>query len=149
LDPTKQGHAIREVMYHSIMRAADIDQILSHFGLTGAYRRVTLGKGVVGKSTSGFLGLCGIFGIVAVGLVIAGNPLYLIGLAVLAAAIYLFFQRSVVTFATQNPATALLEGSDWVKWHQAEIGAKDLKEIPDTPLIVDPQNPIQFDELSK
>lgn len=127
------------------MIPSDIDQILNHFGLTGAYRRVTLGKGVVGKSTSGFLGLCGVLGIVAIGLVVAGNPLYLIGFAVLVCAIYLFFQRSVLTFATSNPATALLEGSDWVKWHQAEIGAKDLKEIPDSPLIVDPQNPIQLD----
>jgi len=140
---------LEEFMYHPVVNPVDIDRILNHFGLTGAYRRVTLGKGVVGKSTSGFLGLCGIFGIVGIGLVIAGNPLYLIGLAILAAAVYLYFQRSVLTFATKNPATALLEGSDWVKWHQAEIGAKDLKEIPDSPLIVDPQNPVQLDQLSK
>jgi len=126
----------------------DLDPILRRFGLTGGYRRVTLGRGVVGKSTSGFLGLCGVFGIVAIGLVWAGQPIYLLALAVLAACVYFYFQHSVLGFANKNPATALLEGADFVKWHQAEIGAKDLKEIPSAPLIADPQNPIQLEALS-
>jgi len=126
----------------------DIDQLLNQFGIAGAYRRVTLGKGVVGKSASGFLGLCGIFGIVALGLVLAGEPLYLIGFAVLAAVVYLCFQFSVLYFAARNPASALLEGSDWVKWHRAETAAKDLKVIPNTPPVVDPQNPIQLDAIA-
>jgi hypothetical protein len=92
----------------------DFDRLLRNFGLSGAYRRVTLGKGVVGKSTSSFLGLCGVFGLVAVGLIIAGDPRYLVGLAVLAAIIYLCYQWSVISFAKSNPASALLEGADFV-----------------------------------
>ncbi len=126
----------------------ELDRLLSQFGLTGNYRRVTLGKGVVGKSTSGFIGLCGVFGLVAIGLIYAGQPLYLLALAVLAAVVYFYYQYSVIGFATKNPASALLEGADFVKWHQNEVAAKDLKIIPNSPLVVDPQNPIQLESLS-
>jgi hypothetical protein len=108
-----------------------------------------MGKGAVGKSTSGFLGLCGIFGLVAIGLIIARQPLYLIGLAILAAGVYSYFQHSVFKFASANPATALLEGADFVKWHQAEIAAKDVEVVPNTPLVPDPQNPTQLEAVSK
>jgi hypothetical protein len=47
----------------------DFERILNRFGLSNGYRRVTLGKGVVGKSTSAFIGMCGVFGLVAVGLI--------------------------------------------------------------------------------
>jgi hypothetical protein len=52
----------------------DFERILNRFGLSNGYRRVTLGKGVVGKSTSAFIGMCGVFGLVAVGLIVVGQP---------------------------------------------------------------------------
>jgi hypothetical protein len=121
----------------------NFDRILKQFGLSGGYRRVTLGRGVVGKSTSAFFGLCGVFGLVAVGLMVAHEAI-LLALAVLAALVYFFYQYMVIGYATNNPAGALLEGADLVKWHQHEIAAKGLKEIPQTPLVADPQNPIQL-----
>jgi len=143
----KKGQSIPELVYHVAM-IRELERILNHFGLTGNYRRVTLGKGVVGKSTSGFIGLCGVFGLVAIGLIIAGQPLYLLALALLIALVYLYYQYSIVGFATKNPASALLEGADFVKWHQNEIAAKDFKVIPNEPLIVDPQNPIQLEQIT-
>lgn len=123
----------------------NFDRILSQFGLSGGYRRVTLGKGVVGKSTSAFIGLCGVLGLVAVGLILAHEALYLLALAGLGVLVFLYYQYMVVSYAKKNPAGALLEGADFVKWHQDEIAAKDLKIIPShTPLVVDPQNPIQL-----
>jgi hypothetical protein len=127
----------------------DFERILSRFGLSNGYRRVTLGKGVVGKSTSAFIGMCGVFGLVAVGLIVVGQPLYLMALAVLGALVYLWYQHAVISYAKSNPAAALLEGGDFVKWHQQEIAAKDLKVIPNSPLVVDPQNPIQLEGPSK
>ena len=126
----------------------DLEHILNRFGLSGGYRRVTLGKGVVGKCTSGFLGLCGIFGLVAIGLIFGGPAPYLIGLVIIAALVYLYFQHSVLNFAQKNPGPALLEGADFVKWRQAEVAAKDLDVIPNAPSVVDPQNPIQLEAPS-
>ena len=136
-----------EVVYYGDM-IRELERLLNHFGLTGNYRQVTLGKGVVGKSTSGFISLCGVFGLVAVGLIIAKEPLYLMALAVLGVVAYFYYQHSVLDFAKKNPASALLEGADFVKWHQHETAAKDLKVIPNSPMVSDPQNPIQLEHLS-
>ena len=133
---------------YSLVMIPDFEKILQRFGLSGGYRRITLGKGVVGKSTSAFIGLCGVFGLVAIGLILAGQPLFLLALAALGTGVYLFYQHTIISYAKNNPAAALLEGADLVKWHQHEIAAKDLKVIPNTPSVVDPQNPIQLEAPS-
>ena len=121
------------------------DEALKQLLSGGQYRRVTLGKGMGGKSTSAFLSVCGVLSVAAAGVIFAANPIYPLLLGVLVVAVYVYYQRSLLAFAKDNPAAAVLEGGDFLKWHERELAAKSIDVIPNSPSVTDPQNPIQED----
>jgi hypothetical protein len=122
---------------------ANQDEALKQLLGGGQYRRVTLGKGVGGKSTSAFLAVCGVLSVIGASLIFAAKPIYPLLLGVLVVGMYVYYQWSLLAFAKDNPAAAVLEGGDFLKWHQRELAAKSIDVIPNGPSVADPQNPIQ------
>jgi hypothetical protein len=81
---------------------------------------------------------CWFLGVVA--LKLDGN-IWLAGLGCLTVVFLVFYLIIILRFARQNPSLALLEGAEFIKWHQIELGAKNVSVPPDTPLISDPGKP--------
>jgi hypothetical protein len=87
--------------------------------------QIKLGQGVVGKSTYAIAALFAVLGVVAIRV----EPVFLFPLAILAVGAFVYFQRSIVTFADQNPGVAMLEGADLLQWQKTDLAAKGLPTI--------------------
>ncbi|MBI4608959.1 MAG: hypothetical protein HY726_08125 [Candidatus Rokubacteria bacterium] len=119
----------------------DIQKILEGLGFSGeSLERVRLGRGVVGKTTYVALGALALLSIVAWRL---NDPQLLLVIAGVGALLFLIYFIGILVFANRNPATALLEGAELLRWRQYDLAAKGLPNPPPTPAIVDPLTPRQ------
>jgi hypothetical protein len=119
-----------------------LDEILQQVGITkgGSFQRIRLGRGAAGKATNIMLGVCAVFGVIAVAL--GGNVTALMILAAMLMVLALIVIWGVLDFARANPAQALLEGADLVKWREIDMAAKNIPALPPGPSGPDPQNPV-------
>jgi hypothetical protein len=106
----------------------NLSEILKGVGLSeSSLDKVRLGSGVVGRSSAVALMTMIAFCVIAYSL---RDPLYLIMLGVLAAAVFAGYFIGVLRFAAKNPDLALLEGAELVRWRQIEMAAKDHPSLP-------------------
>jgi hypothetical protein len=115
------------------------EDFLKNLGIaTDTVSRVRLGQGVVGKTTLAVLFVLAVLGIVAWRLTDTW-PLLAIGLA--AVLVFVLYLKRTMDFADRNPAAALLEGAEFLKWQQTELAAKNMLIPPRSDAIIDPDNP--------
>lgn len=117
-----------------------IPELLSRLGLTGHHlQNVKLGPGVVGRNTS-IVWTC-----LLVMLVGAGGAIYLkspslLGLAI-GGALFLAVAGigANVYFGSKNPAAAIMEGAQFLQYHQMTMAAKGVPVIePSLPAFAPP-----------
>ena len=118
-----------------------LHEILQRAGIKGgSFQRIRLGRGAVGKTASIMLGACGVFAVIAYGT--SGHVVALIALAAMFTMLVLIVIYGILDFASRNPAQALLEGADLVKWREIDMAAKNVPALPPGPSEPDPQNPV-------
>ena len=112
--------------------------ILKNLGISAAgIDRIQFAPGVVGKMTTSLMGLYVVcVAAIAAGAWMGSTPLVGLGLG---AGFLSFVFKSVasIMFASKNPATALLEGADLVRYREWESTAKGLS-VPSAEPNVEP-----------
>jgi hypothetical protein len=108
------------------------------------YARVRLGRGVVGNTTYGLYAVSA--AIVGITFALRADPpsaLIADGGVLAIYAVYLF---GTYIFAHLHPETAALGDTEWLKWHQSQIAAKDVASIPPalTPPTLDPHSSLKM-----
>lgn len=94
------------------------------------------GRGLVGKSSIAVTVFLGVAGVTIYGL---ADPLFRIGALLVAAIVFSGWFCLILRYAHKYPETTLLEGAEWTTWKQIELGAKGLLQLPEAPVIPDPQ----------
>jgi hypothetical protein len=103
--------------------------------LTESYSQVKFGRGVVAKTGHVMLGVLGVWGLIVfrwsgqwsdAGLLIAG---------IVATGAALWWIRSSQQFAKENPAQAILEGTEFIEFSKFEAQAKGMPKLGDAPLV--------------
>ena len=111
--------------------------------LSESYRQVRFGRGVVGKTGHGMLGVLTIWLMIAwrwSGNVAADVGLGLVGVAATAA--FVWWVRSTQEFAQRNPAQALLEGAELLEYQKFEAQSKGMPSLPNSPIIEGQAKPV-------
>jgi hypothetical protein len=107
--------------------------------------RVRLGRGVVGNTTYGFVGLCSA-GILIVW-ALNKNPGYAFASLIALIFVYLLYLFGTYKFADKNPETAMLGDSEWLQLKNKQMAAKGINEFPEGPVIEAPTHPkVELDE---
>lgn len=127
----------------------DINKILEKIGFpSGSIQRIRLGKGVVGKLAS-----IAIVAIIVLGtLALKFQNASLIFLAFLIIVLFAFYViRSITKLAEKRPDIALLEGAEFLVYHQKfPLGAKGIVlENQPKELEADPQKPKSSSPISE
>jgi hypothetical protein len=112
--------------------------ILKNLGISAAgIEKIQFGPGVVGKLTTSLMGLY----VVCVAAIVAGawmGSMPLVGLGLGTGFLgFVFKSVSSMVFASKNPAAALLEGGDLVRYRAWESAAKGLS-VPSAEPNVEP-----------
>jgi hypothetical protein len=102
--------------------------------------RVRFGAGVTGHSTYGITAACAAIGLVAWAL--REHPGYALGaMGIIAAVVLVFFVGNWV-FADRHPDAAVMGGSDWRKFREAQLSSKNDPDILTLPAGPDPSRPL-------
>jgi hypothetical protein len=115
------------------------DEFLKALGL-GLMRldRIRLGKGVLGRLSTNLMSVLTVVGIMGVIALARGYEGIAIACLAICASYALLTHVSTMLFAYKNPAAALLEGSEYVRLKEIEMGAKGLPSPPSQPNIEAP-----------
>jgi hypothetical protein len=73
--------------------------------------------------TSAFLSVCGVLSVIGASFIFTAKPIYPLLLGVVVGGMYVHYQWSLLGFAKSNPAAAVLEGGDFLKWYERELAA--------------------------
>lgn len=94
---------------------------------------IRFGRGVVGKTSHAMIVLIVIWGLVVwkLGDNIVANC-FLIGAALIATFIFIWWTRSTQQFAERNPAQAMLDGAEFLEYRRIETEAQGVA-LPPTP----------------
>lgn len=94
---------------------------------------------MVGRSATVAVVALIVLGVVAYKL---NNEYALFAIAGISFVLFLIFFIGSMIYGGKNPAAALLEGAELVKWQKQELAAKSLPHPPLTPAIPDPKSPL-------
>ena len=105
------------------------------------YARVRLGRGVVGNTTYGLYAVCA--AVVGISAALSGNPTAALYADAGVLVCYVLYLAGTYAFAHLHPESAALGDTEWLKWHQSQIAAKDLPTIPVIAPSLDPHSTLQ------
>jgi len=93
--------------------------------------RIRLGRGVVGNTTYAIIAfmLCSAIAVTA----LRSEPYLALAAIALFGAVFVIYLLGTWRFAEKNPALAMLGDSEWLKYHQSQMGAQGVQEIPHMP----------------
>ena len=104
---------------------------------TTVAEKIRFGPGVVGKATVGLVATFVVLAVVAWSLASVAGLLVLplLFIAILAVGTFAWFFRRVMAYAEKNPAQALLEGIELVRWQETALAAKGLPAARESQVI--------------
>jgi hypothetical protein len=116
----------------------DINDALKSSGIDlESFQKIKLGQGVVGKTTSIFIAICFVCGVIAWKLSVQWM-LFSLFVGLLAAFFTYVWWAS--KFAKENPSLAVLDGAEMIRWRQLDMAAKGYVDgVPSDPVQNDGQ----------
>lgn len=118
-------------------------QYLLHriFGITPeAADQVKLGGGVVAFTAGVAIAFFAVVG--GVSWALSASPGYALGIAAISAAVAVYFLTGTWRFADKHPDQAALGGASWLKLREFQFAAKGAPQLPSSPPISDPAQPL-------
>ena len=107
------------------------------FGISPeGHERIRIGGGVVINTTHVMLGLCA--AAVGIAWALAQSPSYALAIMGTLALIVLAFLIGTWLFANRNPDQAAMGGSEWRRFRESQLAAKNQPQLPPAPSITDP-----------
>jgi hypothetical protein len=81
--------------------------------------KIKFGAGVVGKMTTSLIAFLSVLGVISLSCIFSGQVAIACGCIVACVAAFPFIIICMMIFASKHPATAMLEGTELVRYHQA------------------------------
>jgi hypothetical protein len=105
--------------------------------------RVRLGAGVVGSTTAAVISVCAVIG--GISWALSHEPLYAVVMAIVLAVILIVFLFGTWHFARSAPDQAVMGGSDWIRFREAQMSSKFNPTLPNLLAMEDP-SPAEFED---